>query len=61
LDVEIERFFGTSIERLRNRYLSSHDFRVAGLRGALMPALLDDQNTASERLSTMHALIQPGR
>src|SRR5215471_10732318 len=30
LDIEIERFFGTSIERLRNRYLSSHDFRVAG-------------------------------
>jgi len=29
LDVEIERFFGTSIERLRNRYLTSHDFRLA--------------------------------
>lgn len=27
LDVEIERFFGTSIERLRNRYPASHDFR----------------------------------
>jgi shikimate kinase len=29
LDVEIERFFGTSIERLRSRYLTSHDFRLA--------------------------------
>jgi shikimate kinase len=28
LDVEIERFFGTSIERLRNRHLTSHDFRL---------------------------------
>jgi shikimate kinase len=28
LDVETERFFGTSIERLRNRYVTSHDFRV---------------------------------
>jgi shikimate kinase len=28
LDVETERFFGTSIERLRNRYLTSHDFRL---------------------------------
>jgi hypothetical protein len=27
LDVETERFFGTSIERLRNRLLTSHDFR----------------------------------
>jgi shikimate kinase len=27
LDVEIERFFETSIERLQNRYLTSHDFR----------------------------------
>lgn len=29
LDVEIERFFGTSIERLRNSYLTSHSFRLA--------------------------------
>jgi shikimate kinase len=29
LDVETERFFGTSIERLRNRHLTSHDFRLA--------------------------------
>jgi shikimate kinase len=28
LDLEIESFFGTSIERLRNRYLTSHSFRV---------------------------------
>ena len=28
LDVEIERFFGTSIERLRNRHLTSRDFRL---------------------------------
>jgi len=28
LDVETERFFGTSIERLRNRHLTSHDFRL---------------------------------
>src|SRR5260370_35140031 len=28
LDVEIERFFGTSIERLRNRHLTSPDFRL---------------------------------
>jgi shikimate kinase len=28
LDVEIERFFETSIERLRSRYLTSHDFRL---------------------------------
>ena len=32
LDVEIERFFGTSIERLRNRYLTSHDFRLVASR-----------------------------
>jgi len=29
LDVEIERFFGTSIERLRNSHLTSHSFRLA--------------------------------
>jgi shikimate kinase len=29
LDVETERFFETSIERLRNRHLTSHDFRLA--------------------------------
>jgi shikimate kinase len=29
LDVEIERFFETSIERLRSRHLTSHDFRLA--------------------------------
>ena len=32
LDVEIERFFGTSIERLRNRHLTSHDFRLVASR-----------------------------
>lgn len=29
LDFEAELFFETSIERLRNRYLTSHDFRLA--------------------------------
>jgi shikimate kinase len=29
LDVETERFFETSIERLRNRHLTSHNFRLA--------------------------------
>jgi shikimate kinase len=29
LDFEIERFFGSSIERIQNRYLTSHSFRVA--------------------------------
>ncbi len=29
LDVETERFFETSIERLRNCHLTSHDFRLA--------------------------------
>jgi shikimate kinase len=29
LDIETERFFDTSIERLQNRYLTSHDFRLA--------------------------------
>ena len=29
LDVETERFFETSIERLRNRHLTSHDFQIA--------------------------------
>jgi shikimate kinase len=29
LDIEIEHFFGTSIERLRNRHLTSHSFRLA--------------------------------
>ncbi len=29
LDIETERYFGTSIERLRNRYLAAHDFRIA--------------------------------
>ena len=32
LDVETERFFGTSIERLRNRHLTSHDFRLVASR-----------------------------
>jgi shikimate kinase len=32
LDVEIEGFFGTSIERLRNSYLTSHGFRFAASR-----------------------------
>jgi shikimate kinase len=29
LDVEIERFFGISIERLQNSYLTSNSFRIA--------------------------------
>ena len=29
LDFEIERFFGSSIERIQNRYLTSHSFRLA--------------------------------
>jgi shikimate kinase len=29
LDIETERFFGMSIERLRNRHLSSHGFHLA--------------------------------
>jgi shikimate kinase len=29
LDIETERFFGMSIERLRNRHLTSHGFRLA--------------------------------
>jgi shikimate kinase len=29
LDIETERFFETSIERLRNRHLTSHDFQLA--------------------------------
>jgi shikimate kinase len=29
LDIETERFFKTSIERLRNSHLTSHDFRLA--------------------------------
>jgi len=32
LDVETERFFETSIERLRSRHLTSHDFRDAASR-----------------------------
>lgn len=28
LDTEIERFFGTSIERLRQRYLTPYSFRI---------------------------------
>ena len=28
LDFEIERFFGTSIERLQDRYVTSHGFRI---------------------------------
>jgi shikimate kinase len=38
LDVETERFFETSIERLRNRHLTPHDFRLAAsqaLKGVL--------------------------
>jgi shikimate kinase len=38
LDAEIERFFGTSVERLRNRYLMVRDFRIAAsqaLKGVL--------------------------
>ena len=40
LDVETERFFGTSIERLRNRYLTSHDFCVVASQ-ALKDVLLE--------------------
>ena len=32
LDVEIERFFGTSIEHLRNSHLTPHSFRCAAAR-----------------------------
>jgi len=32
LDIETERFFGMSIERLRNRHLSSHGFHLASLK-----------------------------
>jgi shikimate kinase len=32
LDIETERFFETSIERLRNRHLTSHDFRLEASR-----------------------------
>jgi shikimate kinase len=29
LDIETERFFGMSIERLQNNYLTAHDYRLA--------------------------------
>jgi shikimate kinase len=32
LDAETERFFGTSIERLQDRHLTPHDFRLAASR-----------------------------
>jgi shikimate kinase len=32
LDVEIENFFGTSMERLRNRYLTQYSFRAEASR-----------------------------
>jgi shikimate kinase len=32
LDIETERFFGTSIERLRNQHLTPYDFRLAASR-----------------------------
>jgi len=32
LDLEIERFYETSIERLQSRYLTSHSFRLAASR-----------------------------
>jgi shikimate kinase len=43
LDVEAERFFETSIERLRNRHLTSHDFRLAASR-ALKHVLAREDN-----------------
>jgi shikimate kinase len=43
LDVEIERFFETSIERLRRRFLTSHDFRVAASQ-ALKDVLSREDN-----------------
>jgi shikimate kinase len=35
LDVEIERFFGTSIERLQNRYLTPYAFRAEASRALI--------------------------
>ena len=32
LDLEVERFYGTPIERLQSRYLTSHSFRLAAPR-----------------------------
>jgi shikimate kinase len=32
LDLEVERFYETSIERLQSRYLTSHSFRLAASR-----------------------------
>lgn len=43
LDVEIERLFGTSIERLRNRHPTSHDFRRVASR-ALKDVLSRDDS-----------------
>ncbi|MGA7803509.1 shikimate kinase [Bradyrhizobium sp.] len=46
LDLETERFFETSIERLRNRYLTSHEFRLAASR-ALKQVLAREDSSDS--------------
>jgi shikimate kinase len=43
LDVETERFFGMSIERLRNRHLTSHEFSLEASR-ALQDVLSREDN-----------------
>jgi len=42
LDVETEHFFGTSIERLRSRHLSSHGFRLAASQALSRVLLRED-------------------
>jgi shikimate kinase len=42
LDVETEHFFGTSIERLRSRHVSSHGFRLAASQALNRVLLRED-------------------
>src|SRR5262245_16649724 len=49
LDIETERFFGMSIERLRNRHLSSHGFHLARSQALNMFSLARTVTIASLR------------
>jgi shikimate kinase len=44
LDIEIEHFFGTSIERLRSRYLTPYSFRLAASQALRHVLSREDNN-----------------
>jgi shikimate kinase len=57
-DLETERFFGTSIERLRNRHLTLHDFRLAASQALKHLLAREDSDNCVIALPPSGLLVQ---